>query len=73
MQLKKLNDIFYLRSCAVHSKPSQIDRAQMANLKTIHLKEVDRRTFELFQRYGQTQEIRFLNDLFRNAGHEMVV
>ncbi|KAF7488468.1 CCA tRNA nucleotidyltransferase 1 [Sarcoptes scabiei] len=71
LQLKKLNDIFYLRSCAVHSKPSQIDRAQMANLKTIHLKEVDRRTFELFQRYGQTQEIRFLNDLFRNAGHEM--
>lgn len=56
---------------SVDSKTTQLKTSMMSNLKKTPLTQISEQSYQLFQEYVQTDEVKYLNDIFREGGFEI--
>ena len=62
-----------VRFLSVNAKSTQLETASMSNLKITKLSDLNDSAHQLFQKYVNTDEVKYLDDIFQSGGFEMVM
>ena len=64
--------IHYLSAVFQNTKLTQLETAKMSNLKMTFIKDINDTIFELFKKHIITNEVIYLNNIFKERGYEIV-